>query len=181
MTASASQPEYLPPHTQRPDGSWPETAAEAILRQSGQFRADWGAAWKPDYEPPSQLPPQVDSALDFLRAGLSEIEIRLELQKMYGTSARPNQAFTKALALLVEEEKRGLDVLPERVQAIRFRAIQGAMRDRSWGAVATLLRDALPQAPVQLGDSAAELMITIEQEAEPADTAIAPEQPPEAA
>jgi hypothetical protein len=97
-----------------------------------------------------------------LRQGYSEIEVRLELQQQYGTSARPNQAFKKALALLVEEEHRLRPVLAERVQAIRFRAIQGAMRDRQWGAVAKLLVDALPEAAGGLQEGM-ELAITIEE------------------
>ena len=134
----------------------PYSPAVQFLMQQGM--------WEDTPEPLAQLPPQVDTALELIRSGLSEIEVRLELQKVYGTAARPNQAFQKALAMLVEEEKRGLDVLPERVQAIRFRAIQGALRDRSWGAVATLLRDALPQAPVALSDAGAELLIRVEDE-----------------
>ena len=136
-----------------------DSAAFALMCQAGW---DGNAT-----EPLAQLPPQVDTALELIRSGLSEIEVRLELQKVYGTAARPNQAFQKALAMLVEEEKRGLDVLPERVQAIRFRAIQGAMRDRSWGAVATLLRDALPQAPVARSEAGAELLIRVEDETPP--------------
>ena len=51
------------------------TAAELSLVRSGMW--DQSAA-----EPPAQLPPQVDTALELIRSGLSEIECRLELQKV---------------------------------------------------------------------------------------------------
>jgi hypothetical protein len=133
----------------------PYSPAVQFLQQAGMWQEDLP-------EPPVELPPQVDVALSLLRQGYSEIEVRLELQQQYGTSARPNQAFKKALVLLVEEEHRLRPVLPERVQAIRFRAIEGAMRDRQWGAVAKLLVDALPEAAGGLQEGM-QLAITIEE------------------
>ena len=128
---------------------------------SAAFALMCAGLWDDRPEPVAELPPQVDVALALLRKGYSEIEVRLELQQQYGTSARPNQAFSKALALLVEEERRMQPVLHERVQAIRFHAIQQAMRDRAWGAVAKLLSDAAPPDAVGEGEGV-ELAITIE-------------------
>jgi len=155
---------YLPP------GPIPRDAASHWLACQG--------LWQPDEpEPPAQLPPQIDTAVDLLRRGYSEIQVRLELQQQYGTSARPNQAFSKALALLVEEERRMQPVLHERVQAIRFHAIQQAMRDRAWGAVAKLLSDAAPPDAAGEGEGV-ELAITIE--SSPAPLALESQEPPAA-
>ena len=144
-----------------PPGPIPRDSASHWLACQGLWRPE-------DDEPVVQLPPQIDVALELLRTGHSEIQVRLELQKQYGNSARPNQAFTKALALLVEEEHRMQPLLAERVQAIRFRAIQGAVRDRQWGAVAKMLADAMPAGQEGPGEGI-ELAITIEQ------AAVAPE------
>ena len=92
--------------------------------------------------------------------------MRLELQNAFKEKARPKAAFNRALALLVQEQQKRHSCLPELVQAMRLRAIQGAIRDRSWGAAASMLRDmgvvAGENAPERIQEAAAALSITVE-------------------
>jgi hypothetical protein len=153
----------LPPHHCRPDGSPPLSAAEAWLRANGKYLAEWDDIAP---EKPSRLPDQVDVARDLLVSGATEVEIRLELQRQFGTRAKPKAAYDRALTLVIQEQRDRMAVLPELVMAARWRAIQGAMRQGNFGAAASLLRDAGTVAgegaPERIAEEMAGLTITIE-------------------
>jgi hypothetical protein len=147
----------------RPDGSPPKSAAEAWLRAHGRYLAEWDEL---PAEKPARLPDQVDVARDLLVSGAAEIEVRLEIQRQFGTRAKPKAAYERALALIVQEQRDRQAILPELVMSMRLKAIQGALRCGNFGAAASLLRDmgvvAGEGAPERIADELRGLTISIE-------------------
>jgi hypothetical protein len=104
-----------------------------------------GLAWEPlaDVEErPAKLPEQIETAYHLLRAGRTEVEVRLAIQEEYGKAAKPTQAFRRGLDLVVQEQREQREHMPELVMAIRWRAIQQGLATGQLGAVAGMLRDA---------------------------------------
>jgi hypothetical protein len=92
-------------------------------------------------EVPSRLNDQVQMGYEMLRAGFSEVEVRLAIQETYDKAAKPTQAFRKALELVIQEQRAARENLPELLMAVRWKAIQRALACGEFGAAAGMLRD----------------------------------------
>jgi hypothetical protein len=85
----------------------------------------------------------VEAAYQLLRDGWTEIEICIDLRRQYQvTAAGARRAYSKALELLVEEQRRQSQNAPALISAMRWKAIRTAVSSGQVAAAASLLRDA---------------------------------------
>jgi hypothetical protein len=85
----------------------------------------------------------METAYQLLRDGWTEIEICIELRRQYQlTAAGARRAYSSALKLLVEEQRRQAQDAPALISAMRWKAIRAAVNSGQVAAAASLLRDA---------------------------------------
>ena len=139
-----------------PYASWPRSngAAFALAQQNGTLSGT--------EDGPAELPKQLDRAYQLLLAGKMEVEIQQTLSREFGIGARPRLAYAKALALVIEEQRRRAENLPELLMATRWAAISAALACRQFSAVAAMLRDAEATIPGgTLPEALAELRVEV--------------------
>ena len=84
---------------------------------------------------------QVARVYDLLRNGYTEIEIAVILQREFGERARPNEVYAAGLELVVSEQRRMKETLPEVVTAMRMNVLKTAINTAQVSTAAALLRD----------------------------------------
>jgi hypothetical protein len=123
----------LPPH----DSDHYAGDSERLLRSFGQWQTEWDEPSQNNLD--ANFKEQVNFAIQRIINGIGPIRLRFALAEQFGERCQVKRVATAAYKAIQDASQLPADVQRAVIATQRQEAIQGAIQDRAWGAVGSML------------------------------------------